>query len=449
MQTASAGGYELGPCEAQAAGTPVIACVNTSVTEHVSDGKGYPVLPITSVIQEDASHCPKYLFSMQGMLDKLHEAYNDWKDNTDNRKSIIAKGLEYAHTRTWDVAAEQFDELFQKALASRIEISSLISTDKSKNKIIFVCSSTEFGRVLSAVPVIRAYAKINKNIEVLFGVHKKLLPVLEYIDFCKVFDINRLWIDNQELQNNRVMIHDLGKALETHLSHSFALGDYGNTWTEIYQKSIKTQASDHSCKYVVEESEKEWIETMFAETGINKENIKTIIIPDTTDSNLGIGAEEFAKVVGFFENFKEFKTVVIGHQDVLDIVGGNLQLHSLTLRQIFAAASLCDIIITNSKEYSYLAKMFDKHSILINSVDSLDHLIKGNDKAVIVKKNDQFVCSPCNKSIYQPCRINNQARAQCTNVTGAHDIFAKVLKIKGKYFKKKAPDKKTETDVNV
>ena len=52
-----AGGFELPQVEAQAAGTPTVGTRTTCMTEHLDEGKGFPVLPDGFVNLDDANHC--------------------------------------------------------------------------------------------------------------------------------------------------------------------------------------------------------------------------------------------------------------------------------------------------------------------------------------------------------------------------------------------------------
>lgn len=430
----AAGGYELTTAESLAAGRPTVGTRTTSIIEQLEDGRGYLVQPSAAIVMEDASHCMKHVIDINKLTDTLYHIH----DNPEEAASKAEAAIAFSKERNWDKSAKQFEELFDKALASRVSVADFV--EKDKKNVLIINETDNFAHVLAMVPYLSKLIA-DKTVNYIFSFKTRILPLLKGIEGLNLIPYEYLWLSSTELQGIQLEVHGIDGAIVKHEgAHKFVHSDELPSWTEIYKNVFLGLEIDFKQIYnfygLLDEEE------VFADKAIleeDKKNFKVAFIMDTGNINSAIEIGTYAQVVKFLKQFDDISTYGIGPLSETEKADTKYKISDVTLREIIAILSKMNCIVTNVEEYAYLANVLNVPFVIIQGTRDLRHVVKHaraknvkNGKTLVsfADSKAKYQCMPCFKQPNANCQVWNSPRAHCMVTLSAGTIFAKIVNIR-------------------
>jgi glycosyltransferase involved in cell wall biosynthesis/ADP-heptose:LPS heptosyltransferase len=371
VNPAMAGGYELTVAESLSAGTPTVATRSTSMIEQLNDGKGWLVQPIAHMVMEDASHTPKHIIDVQGLIDTLQYI----KDNPEEAEERSVRGMAFSHERNWDDSADQFVELFDKCLEDRVELDTKLK--KSKTNVSFINDSDDFGSVMSMMPALHKLAKQRKELNISVAVNKRMKPILSGMSKeVDIFEVEKLWLDKEKLSKFQLQVQPLKDVPHSIEQASLQLKVEPPSYAEAYAKGLNAPVDfKHiSDLYRITKEEREEAKKVLEEYD---GQFNTLFFVDTISQHAGIPPATWSKLLKFFEKMGTVTKVGIANDFELEAIEGfDMNIGGATLRQLIALIAEADCVVTNIDAYGHVANFVDTPFVLIESTKPLGHFMK-------------------------------------------------------------------------
>jgi glycosyltransferase involved in cell wall biosynthesis len=211
LLTTTAEGFGLTVLEGMACGVPTMATRTTAVTELLEQGGGYPIIPKTHFVFEDAANTRKHIIDHERALIELAKLYQDWKQRGEERwgpdtKTRIDKGLAFANEFTWDKAAELFDEKINAAIDARVSIIDNFTEDEV-HKMMFLRAGTS-GDILQTLPAVKKFREAaGEDAQVVYAMPSGIMKMFEgkmpWVD--KILPMDRL--NDRNPENKKIKIN--------------------------------------------------------------------------------------------------------------------------------------------------------------------------------------------------------------------------------------------------
>lgn len=366
----TAGGYELTTAEAMSAGTPVVATRTTSIIEQLQDGRGYLVPACTYMVLDDASHCFKHIIDVR----KLTETLRHIHFNPEEAKARAEKALPFAKERSWDKAAKDFEELIDKALATREMLHEKVVS--KKQNMIFANDTNNFGELISMLPSLRSLMNQHEE-KVKFAIAvKREFKDLINMKNIDVFDIDRIWIDRQELEKGQytVQMTPVHQVPENMLQASATLGaaqEQLPSAIEAFANSLRAAVNQKDVYTSFKFDPKELIEAKNRLAGL-EDKMKVLVLNHCLDSKNSFNSKTLQGLNTLLSKAKECVVLTIN----ADEIECGIPFNELSIRETLALIKQCDCVITNSESYSHFANFTNVPYITIQGTKLLAPTIK-------------------------------------------------------------------------
>lgn len=103
--------------------------------------------------------------------------------------------------------------------------------------------------------------------------------------------------------------------------------------------------------------------------------------------------------------------------------GANRHKVVLPLRQSFAVAAQCDLLIAPDSSFVHLGAALGKPVVAIfGPIDGAVRCRRFPTVSVVAPSRADFPCSPCWRSEYTPCRLTGQRESACLRSIGSHRV---------------------------
>lgn len=429
VNTAISAGYELTSAEAQAAGTPSVGTRTTALMEVLGNGNGYLVNPSTVTILADANHAFKAFINVDRLTDTLFHIY----ENRDEAKQVAENGRKFAESRTWDVSASKFEELFDDCLKNRICLHDFLFADKQN--VVFVNNTNNFGNVLSSIPALNKLAESNPSVNFIYAIRNRIMPMAQGIsDKITVIDIGKMFIDSEKLNGYNLQINDI-EQMAYHFENALTgIVDPKDipSYIESYARKFNVQLDENSIKEMYEVDPLEYISIVedLPEEKI-KDKMKVAFLVNCSDPSYGINQDEWIKVINMSKKFKDICSVVIGMPNEIEPINADIKISNRTIRQLIAILSEMDCVVTSSDEYCHLANILDTQFLVIQGPKRFEHNLKHSIRPVkYLDQQRTYNCMPCMKNSMQPCMKTGNPIAHCMRTIYAGSILAKIIELR-------------------
>jgi hypothetical protein len=362
-------------------------------------------------------------------------------DNPEEAAEVGKNAMDFAKTRSWDLAATQFEELIDKALDTAIHLDTLL--DKDKQNVVFINETTNFGQMLDIIPALKEVVQKNKeNVNFLLATKPRNAGITSKIyNEIDVIDIDKMWLDQVELSKYRVQLSSIS---EIPAKYESALPIYGAdnmlSWTEMYHKALGAKFSPDKLRTTLSS-----IDPDPYDFGDSTNKMKIAFIVDTRNANSGIPIDTWSRTIKFLKKFKDVYTISVGNKEDVASLDSDMEVFDKTLSQLIALFKRMDCIVTSDEEYIHLANYLDVPFIIIQGPRKLNHITKHSlAESTNGKKLIYFVdggaryqqCMPCWKNQDGKCVVTGNPRAHCMETISAGEIFGKILNLRDLFVSK-------------
>jgi glycosyltransferase involved in cell wall biosynthesis len=413
-----AGGYELPIVEAQAAGTPVISTRTTCVTEHLNDGKGFLINPEAAIIMDDANHCHKHLMSKRGLVDMLFKLYKD----RELLNSVIEPGLEYAHQNNWDIPAQEFDALFQKAMSERVVVSEIFNSSTEQKKVLLINKTKNPGVLLSMIPLAKA-AKKEHNAELIIACDPEIGDIINNNKSIDGFvDCNKLWLEG-ELPNANVQ--DVSSLIDSYEKNVAKFS--GHSWEEAWFKAFNMEPGNLKMDLFFNSNDKKESKKLMP----NNDKITVGVCIDHDNPTRSIDITKWNGIINFMSKV-DINIIVFGSSEIECEQENVTKIDIKNQRTMACCTSMCDILITLDNSWTIIGKALNKRMIIIQGPRDVSHKIKGlnNELVRIIADKKEFSCMPCWIDFGDKCIVTGTEAAACLQKTLPSSVFKAFLEFK-------------------
>lgn len=411
------GGFELPIIEAQAAGTPNISTRGTAMTEHLDNGKGFPIYADETIVFDDANHCNKYIANLEDLVTTLFALYND----EELRKSVIMPALAYAHTRTWDSAAEKFDKCFEEALASRVVLHEQFD-DLNKRKIVLVNQTKDPAILLSMTPMLREMRKkFGKDTTITMACDPGAGSIIDNNkNVDKFIDVNKLWID-QDVRIDGISFNDVTDFIPAYSTNAARFAKM--TWEEAWLDQFKLKSDDLKLDLFLNKHDKSFADKCFADS----KKFRVGICVDSTHPTVSIGLEKWQELVTLLSRSDKIDTFVFNTERLEIPKGVTMIDHGRSYRVLAACLDKCDLVITLDNAFVHILKALGKQMTIVQGPRDVSYKLGDYDKFTTVQKDKMFECMPCWISVGERCGVSGNENSMCLSKVSSVEIFGSVM----------------------